>query len=272
MQCSKRFRGKINIQRPRPAFYERALVEAATKPYYDRVPLVEECREMQEAKRLPRTEKFVRPMHPYEQILAKELFERLNTAKMILFCHTNSYTSAGIFDTQVQMYRLNVHMKTYGQKLLRGATEGTKFESIIPLFGAPTCIIYSTENQVAKTLKILKKARALIVLAGIVEDRFLSSNQLIEYSNLPSLDIVRARFAADLYSSGNSVVSNLQSHQNNLCYMLDAHAKILGEKNTNSDNTSDSETNNGIVDAPTTWFICTSLLPIPFDSPYINKY
>jgi len=225
---SKRFRGKINLRRPQKVIYERALLEAVTTPIYPRTPIIDVCRDKQVAKLLAKKE---HTTHPYQTILANELFERLNTAQTILFCHVNSYKLREIFSTLVELHKKDLHFKRYGKGVLHQAVHGTKFESIECLFSAPTCIIYSKEHRVVDALKIIKKARPLVLMAGIVDDRLLSKNELIDYSNLPSLDVARAQFAAELNSAGSSILNKLQAQQSNLCYLLEAHAKILGESN-----------------------------------------
>lgn len=226
-------------------------MEAATKPYYASIPMVQRCRAAQEVQTLQIEEK---EPNPYQTILARELFQRLDTAKMVIICHTNSHTSEQIFKTQVELHQSGIYLKKYGKAVLQEAINGTRFEAIQCLFEAPSSIIYSTENQVAKTLKILKKLRVFIVLAGIVDDRFLNRNELIEYSKLPSLDVMRARFAAELNSSGSSILNKLEMQQSNLCQMLDTHAKILGDtvNRTSSAETESNESDAGKNDAVAT--------------------
>lgn len=246
---AKRFRGKINLRRPQKPIYERALLEAVTNPIYPRTRIIDECREKQLARLLEKNEC---KSHPYQRILSRELFERLNTAKTILFCHVNSYKMDEIFTTLVELHKQDLHFKRYGKHVLHEAIHGTKFEAIECLFSAPTCIIYSEEHRVVEALKIIKKARPLILLAGIVDDRFLSKNELVEYSNLPSLDILRAKFAAELNSAGSSILNKLQAQQSNLCYLLEAHARILGESNEeNSSNQSVENSNENTFESST---------------------
>lgn len=170
--------------------------------------------------------------HPYQTILARELFERLDTAKMIILCQAQSYTNEEIFKTRVALHQKNIDYKIYGRAIVREALLRTKFEALIPLFDVRTAILYSKEVEVAHTFKVLRKFPQLIMLAGVVEDRLLSKNELVNYSNLQNIQLVRAQFAATLSAPGNSIVTNLQAHQSNLCYLLDAHAKSLGESKT----------------------------------------
>lgn len=226
VQC-KRFRGKINIQRPRQPFYEKALFDAVTRPIYKPDSLIEECRE-KEVLKLQRTQR-EHQTHPYQTILARELFERLDTAKMIILCQPQSYTNEEIFKTRVALHQKAIEYKVYGKAIVTEAIAGTKFEAMIPLFDVRTAILYSKEVHVAHTFKVLRKFPQLIVLAGVVEDRLLSKNELVNYSNLQNIQTVRAQFAASLNAPGNSIVTSLQAHQSNLCYLLEAYAKSLRE-------------------------------------------
>lgn len=229
---SKRFRGKINIQRPQKTFFRRAVVEAVCAPIYPRRIIVNECREEQERKHLQLDVPSPPEIHPYQDLIARELFQRLDSSKMVIFCHANAHTQQDIFDTRVALHRKDINYKQYGKKLFRLATDGTKFASLQRFFNTQfgcTSFMYSSEIKVAEALEIIGKFRRVIVLCGFVEDRLLDRDQLVEYSRLPNIDIVRAQFANELNSAGSSILNKLQAHPSNLCTMLESRAKMLGE-------------------------------------------
>jgi len=231
LMVTKRFRGKINIRRPQKTHIRRALIEAVCAPIYPRRIIVNECREEQEKKFLQLESPAPREIHPYQNIIQRELHERLQSSKMVLFCHVNSHTQHEIFDTLVQLHRQGINYKQYNKKIFKLATDDTKFATLQQLFNTQlgcTSFLYSTEVKVAVALEIMAKFRRVIVLCGVVEDRLLDKDQLMEYAKLPNIDIVRAQFASELYSAGNSIVNKLQAHPSNLCTMLESRAKMLG--------------------------------------------
>lgn len=243
MVQSKRFRGKINIQRPKPPHWERALFNAVTQPIYEKKSIVDECREKQLAK-LQRTKIEAEP-HPYQQILSRELRELFETSEMVLICQKNSIDSYEFFKFKVALHQKDVKVKVHGKKILTAALNDTKFRNLLPVVSVYSCMLFGSPSSIGHILKVLKKTPPILLLAGTMSDRILSKNELIEYSKLPDLQTVRAQFAATLNAAGGQILNNLQAHQSNLCYMLDAHAKALGETASPKPDTPDGESLTG---------------------------
>lgn len=236
MQC-KRYGSKINIQRPRPPHYTRKLFNAVTEPVYPRRTAIDFCQEQQALKQLEKDNKEKNILHPYESILAKELFDCFDSSKMILICHTNSMDGFEFFNFKVAMHKKNIQTKVFSRKIIKGAIEDTKFNAMLPLLTNSThsCMLFSDEWNVNDVLTALKKLPKVILLAGTLGDRYMSRNELENYAKLPDLSTVRAQFVATMNSVGGQLTNHLQAHQSNLAYMLDAHAEALKSSNTTSD-------------------------------------
>lgn len=226
----KCFRGKINIQKPQKPHYDRALFNAVTEPIIKRPTVTQECYQ----KRLEK--KFVgaadQVVNPYEDIIAREVFNWLEKSKLVAVFHVNSIVSDDMFNIRVAFHKENMHLKSYGKSIMAKAMKGTKYEAMLPLFQSHYCLVFSEEAKINQLMKITKKAPQLILLASVVEDRLLSKNELIDLSKLPNLTTARAQLVGVLNSVGTGLVSNLQAHQTNLCSLLDLHAK---SKNTTGD-------------------------------------
>lgn len=234
---SKRFRGKINIQRPKPPHYERALFNAVTKPIYEKIPIIVTCREkqleiLQQQKEKPEP-------HQYEKICGRELRELFESNEMAIICHRNSIRTNDFFDFKVLLHKKNVKVKLSGKRVQAIALNGTKFENLQTLFEVSNCMLFGSASALPDVLKILRKSPKVVLLAGTIHDRILSKNELVELSNMPDLQILRAQFTATLNIAGGQILNNLQAHQSNLCYLLDAHAKQLSE--TTSDETTSTK-------------------------------
>lgn len=245
VQC-KRYGSKINIQRPRPPHYTRKLFNAVTEPVYPRKTAIDLCHERQALKELEQQHWEKNVLHPYESILAKELFDCFDTAKMILICHKNSMDGYEYFNFKVGMHKKNIKTKVFSRKIIKGAIEHTKFNAMLPLLlDTPyNCMLFSDEWNVNDALGVLKKTPKVILLAGTLGDRYMSRNELENYAKLPDLTTVRAQFVATMNSVGGQLTNHLQAHQSNFAYMLDAHADALKNANTgNSTATKDDKTN-----------------------------
>lgn len=216
----KRFRGKINIQRPQKPHYDRALVNAVTTPVFARPTVTQKCfnRQQQEAVIQKRIE------NPYEKIIAKEVANWFAHSKMVAIFHVNSISADEMFKARVAFHKQNMHLKIYGKSIIRQAIADTRYDAILPLFESKNCVIFSPEQKLPQLLKICKKIPQLMLLAGIVEQRLMSKTELSNFAAMPSLEMARAQLVAVLQQAGgNNVVSSLQAHQTNLCGSLDAY-------------------------------------------------
>lgn len=219
----KCFRGKINIQRPRPPHYDRALFNAVTEPIIPRPSVTQECYQRRlQRQNVDKTEKFV---NPHEVIIAREVTNWFNQSKLVVIFHYNSITMEELFKSRVAFHKENMHLKMYGWRIMKRALQDNQYSELLPLFTSKNIIVFSEENKIGQVLKIIKKAPQLILLAGVVENRLLSKNELVDLSKLPNITTARAQFVGVLNSVGAGVVSNLQAHQMNLCNLLDMHAK-----------------------------------------------
>lgn len=254
LQCNRFRSGKVNLQRPRPPFYTRALVEAVTKPIYPRKTAIDVCHENRIKRNTLREQSIAAGLHPYEKILAKELFDHFDSAKMILICQKNSMDSFDYFNFRVALHKKNVKAKIYGRKIIKGAIADTKFNAMLPLLTqCPyNCMLFSNEWNVSDVLKVLKKTPKVLLLAGVLGDRYMSKNELEHFASLPDIGMVRAQFVATMESVGGQLTNHLQAHQSNLAYMLDAHAEALKSTTAStSTSTSDNSTNDSSTENKT---------------------
>ncbi|XP_043288704.1 39S ribosomal protein L10, mitochondrial [Venturia canescens] len=220
----KRFRGKINIQRPQKPFYERALVTEFVTPFYDRPtplkPIWEAC-----ARAQPKEEKIEAEPHPYKRILAREIFERFESSKMVGFLHKNSISGEDSFDLAVALHRKNMTLKSYGHGLMKIAVGDTRFENILQLFNSPNYLVFGAEPEVAALQKIVKRFPQVVLIAGILEGRLLHLNDFLKYGNM---DITEARsgLVHTLQTAGGlNLNRQLNCHQSTLVSRLDQIGK-----------------------------------------------
>jgi large subunit ribosomal protein L10 len=149
---------------------------------------------------------------------------------MIAVFHNNPMNAEDFFKAKVAFHKEGMQVKQYGQGIFSKAVANSKFEPLLKLNGNNafnTTFVFSTEHKrVGAIMKIIKKVPQFSLLCGIVDDRLLSKNEFIEYSKLPSIDILRSQFCNVLNLAGSQIVQNLQSHQSNLVNILDAHVRV----------------------------------------------
>ncbi|XP_017068604.2 39S ribosomal protein L10, mitochondrial [Drosophila eugracilis] len=220
-----RFRGKINIQRPKEPHYERARVIAVTQPKYPEPSKAKSCFKT----RAERTHQHVE--NPYNDIIAREIRNWLDHSKLVAIFHLNSINADEIFRVRVQLHKQNLHLKSYGSKIIGQAVADTRYEAILPLFHSNHCIVFSPDQQKTATLlKITRKVPQMVLLGGIVEGTMLSRNQLLTYAQMPGLQAAQAQLVHILNQASGNLVQHLSIHQNSLVRVLDAQSKDLATK------------------------------------------
>ncbi|XP_044266393.1 39S ribosomal protein L10, mitochondrial [Tribolium madens] len=221
---AKRFRGKINIQRPKPVHPERAILMELTKPFFisskkGKKP-IDLCTKLQD--------KFVRDEHnPFQQIIAGELRMWFNTSRLVAFYHLNPMKADQRFKAYAMFKKDNMHLKQYGKKTLEIALKDSKFEPVLDFYVSQNMIVFSPEPEVRKLLKITKKFPQLVLLAAIFEGKFVSKDELMELEKIPNLQTAQAVLVQTLNSAATTIHQQLNQHQNTLVSQLQQRIKQL---------------------------------------------
>lgn len=161
---AKRFRGKINIQRPRAPHFERQLLVDLAKPVHAppkwTLPEIVICEKEKTSSRKEID-------NPFERILARECLNWFNTSKMVVFIHLNSISMEEKTPIFATLAKNNMHLRCYGKKIISMATKETRYEAVNHLFISHQNIIFGQPENAAKLFKILKKTPQLVVMGKI---------------------------------------------------------------------------------------------------------
>lgn len=237
----KRFKSKINVQKPRRPHHVRAKYLKFVIPFYPArpeksLPLIERCTNVTDANLVKQKE-----VHPYVQILAREALNWFNNSKMIAIYHLNPMNMEVRFNLAVPLKKSNMHLKGYGLNVLKLALEGTQYAAILPLFKSPCSIIFSSEPQVAELQNITKRTKHIILMAGILEGRLLSRNEFLRYGEM-DLTMVRSGLVQVLQTAGgNNLNRQLTHHQSTLVSRLNQIEEGEATRDENSTTVASSD-------------------------------
>ncbi|EFA04041.1 large ribosomal subunit protein uL10m [Tribolium castaneum] len=221
---AKRFRGKINIQRPKPVHRERSIMMTLTNPFFistkkGKTP-IDLCTKSQD--------KIVKDEHnPYQQIIAGELRMWFNTSRLIAFYHLNPMKSDQRFKAYAMFKKSDMLFKQYGKKTLEIAVKDTKFEPVLDFYVSQNIMVFSPQPEVKKLLKITKRFPQLVLLAAIFEGKFVSKDELIELEKIPNLQTAQAALVQTLNSAATTIHQQLNQHQSTLVSQLEQRIKQL---------------------------------------------
>ncbi|XP_011872105.1 PREDICTED: 39S ribosomal protein L10, mitochondrial [Vollenhovia emeryi] len=217
----KRFRGKINIQKPRAPHYYRGLVNAFLRPFYpprnEGKRLEELCKNVATVARKKKREE---EYNPYQRIIAREVRNWFDNSKMVAICHENPMSEEVKFELKVPLKRANMYYKQYSNKIMRLALADSPYVATMPLFASRFSIVFGSDINVAAFEKITKKFPQVILLAGILEGHVLNKTDFLRYGKM-DLTSARVHLVQLLQNAGgNNLNQQLTHHQSTLVNRL----------------------------------------------------
>lgn len=172
-----------------------------------------------------------KPENPYEKIVAREVYNWFSHSQFVAIFHMNSVSQEELFKVRVELHNKSIALKSYGRNIMQLALANTLYENTLPLFDTNFCILFAPDSKNVKdVLRLTKKVPQLILLAGVLENRIMSRNEIMQYAALPSLPIAQAQLCNVLNSAASSLVHNvLDAHSKQLVQILDVHKDNLGK-------------------------------------------
>ncbi|XP_078033456.1 large ribosomal subunit protein uL10m-like [Augochlora pura] len=176
----KRFRGKINLKKPK-IYFKNKVLNLLLQPFFADPKANAAVKDLCAAAITPKTYK----LHPYEKILAKEARNWFEKSKMVAFLHTNSITNIDRFEVLVELRKHNMYYKTYYPRLIRAAMENSScMEKMDPVMSKQTAFIFSPDINVTALEKILKKCPQMYSLGGILEGEVMNRDDFLKYGQM----------------------------------------------------------------------------------------
>jgi ribosomal protein L10 len=170
--------------------------------------------------------------HPLEIIYANELKQEMLESKLVAVFHKNAIKAHDMLLAKNALLKKGFKLHSRNHNIYKLASEGTKFDNIGVKWaesGLETVLVTSKEPNVAELLKLSKKWHNLFLLYGFVEDRLLRKDELVEYSQMPSLDVMRAQLCHTLDNSAQAVSGNIGHHLTALSHNLEQYVKQKSE-------------------------------------------
>ncbi|CAG0915340.1 unnamed protein product [Notodromas monacha] len=183
-----RFGRKPRITKPRPSHTYRALVEHIVQPkYVDFVKLLppnETCELNAHYQSV--TAAVETNVTKYETLLAREALMKFQSSQLTLIFHRNKMEGWDYFDASLALHKCGIKVEAIGKKILQIALDGTKYSNILPIFTGHQLIGFGMEKSDPKSVKAIFKALrrtpGVVLMAGILQDRIMSTSQLKSYS------------------------------------------------------------------------------------------
>ena len=167
---------------------------------------------------------------PEKVAVVDEVRSRLGDSSGAILTEYRGLTVAQMAELRLALERAGGDYKVYKNTLVKLATSGGRHEALQPLLEGPTGIAFVTGeiSAVAKALRDYARANPhLVVKGGMFGDEVLSTSELTTLADLPSRDVLLARFAGAIAAPLQQMAGLLQALPRNLAYGLSA---LIGER------------------------------------------
>jgi len=161
---------------------------------------------------------------PEKVAVVQEVRGRLASANASVVTEYRGLTVAQLAELRKNLAAVG-DFKIYKNTLVRLAIAGSQYEELTELLSGPTAIAFVNGeiSAAAKTLRDFARAYpALIVKGGLVGGSTLSNQDFTRLADLPSREVLLARFAGALAAPLQQLAGLLQALPRNFAYGLSA--------------------------------------------------
>lgn len=155
--------------------------------------------------------------------LGKEIVRVFDIHPKVLVLHYNALDAKEWMDFRYDMKQHNVTVKVFPNKLTCKFLESTRYKNLNVLFRTDTAIAFSEAIDLKAVLKTLQKNDKVHLIGGKIDDVLMNQQQISEYSDLPSIDVVRGQLSSILSQPSNTISRLLQTNQSNLASSLQSY-------------------------------------------------
>ena len=176
----------------------------------------------------------------------KNFKDILNNVGILVVTHYS-----GLKTTQTDELRLKI--KEVGGKfvivknsLMKIILKDHKSKEFKALFNGPVALAYSEDEVSAAKVafNFSKDNDKLLILGGMIGDKFLEQKDVLEIATLPSLDEIRAKLVSLIQTPARNIAYALKFSANKLARVFNEYSKLDIAKKSKPDEKSEVETNN----------------------------
>ena len=149
-----------------------------------------------------------------KQVIIDEIKAKLDGAQSAVVIDYMGTTVAQADAMRKKLREANVDYTVYKNTLIKRAIEGTEFAPLADVLDGPSAIAISKEDATApaRVLKeVIDEFKKMEFEAGVVEGTFFDQNGIKEIANIPSRDVLIAKFMGSIQSPVSKAVRTFQA-------------------------------------------------------------
>ena len=143
-----------------------------------------------------------------------EISEAIKDAQSVVLVDYRGLTVEQDTALRKQLREAGINYKVYKNTMMNFAFKGTDFEALAPFLEGPSAIAISNADATAparELAKFAKTASKLEIKAGVVEGNLFDKDGIQTIADIPSRDVLIAKFMGSIQSPVSKVVRTFQA-------------------------------------------------------------
>ncbi|KAM4623096.1 large ribosomal subunit protein uL10m [Discoglossus pictus] len=227
LQCVRH--GSKAVTRHRKAMhFERQKLMALTEYIAPKPAVPERCI-------IPRTKPNTKGEDgPLERLLCSQLDTVLRECKMVAVFQSNAVGAEDMLHLRHRLLKHDIHLKHFPNQVVRKTIAQSPLRAMLPLFIGKTFLMVSHQVKVKEMLQCSRSLSQVQLLGAYIENRLLSRHGVLNYSKLPTKEVLQAELLGTLTLMASQTSSLLTQHSVQLCSLLELHLKEQTENKQSS--------------------------------------
>lgn len=149
-----------------------------------------------------------------KQLVIDEIKGKLENAQSAVVIDYMGITVAQADAMRKKLREANVDYTVYKNTLVKRAIEGTEFAGLAEVLDGPSALAISTEDATAPARilnDVIKEYKKMEFKAGVVEGTFFDKDGIQAIADIPSRDVLIAKFMGSIQSPVSKAVRTFQA-------------------------------------------------------------
>ena len=179
----------------------------------------------------------------------KKIKETFSGIGLLVITHYNGLKTSETDELRLKLREVGGNFQVTKNSLMQLVLKENKNKELKALFTGPVAIMYSKDEVSAAKIAVnfSKEHDKLIVLGGLIGDKFLEQKDVLKIASLPSLDEIRAKLVTLIQTPAKNIAFALKFAAIKLVRVFDEYSKLeisekkIEEKSSKHETSSDSK-------------------------------
>ena len=179
----------------------------------------------------------------------KKIKETFSGIGLLVITHYNGLKTSETDELRLKLREIGGAFQVTKNSLMQLVLKENKNKELKALFTGPVAIMYSKDEVSAAKIAVnfSKEHDKLIVLGGLIGDKFLEQKDVLKIASLPSLDEIRTKLVTLIQTSAKNIAFALKFAAIKLVRVFDEYSKLeisekkIEEKSSKNETSSDSK-------------------------------